>query len=533
MKTPPFAPSSDSAFAKKLVAFAQSKNPRASAATLIAALVALGAWLAIVVFTASQHEFWRDEVRALSVAQAASSPLDLFNVIHNEGHPILWYLILYVGGLMTPHILPLAALGVALGAVALFLFRAPFPFWLKCLFIFGALPVYEYSVMARNYGISMLLFFAAAALYKNKSRHSILLGVTLALLANTNIHSAMLVCLVGLVWAWDVVAERRKNGAARSPGAGFALALVIAAAGVALAALSALPDDTSILGIYRNALGPPALSKPLAQVLQDSSGVFSKLMPEEVPPFLAMALLALAALGLTRRPALFLAALAGLAAFTALFQLVYWGQLRHQGIYLVFLVFLYWLRMDDADDEPARLPARAAQGAGLLALIGLLAGSLVLGARAVTQDIAMPMSSNKDLGAFLAASEAYRDAIIVPEPDYLVESLPYYAPVSLFYPREQRFGKYVAFTTASSKYITLGILLNDAIDLKTKYGKPVLIVLGHKDVGPRSSGTVRFSYGSLFQWYSADVATLNSATTLVGTFTSAASDENYRVFLVK
>jgi hypothetical protein len=189
--------------------------------------------------------------------------------------------------------------------------------------------------------------------------------------------------------------------------------------------------------------------------------------------------------------------------------------------------------MDCADDAPARLPARAARGAGLLALIGLLAGSLVLGARAVTQDIVMPMSSNKDLGAFLTASEAYRDAIIVPEPDYLVESLPYYAPVSLFYPREQRFGKYVAFTTASSKYITLGILLNDAIDLKTKYGKPVLIVLGHKDIGPRSSGTVRFSYGSLFQWYSADVATLNSATTLVGTFTSAASDENYRVFLVK
>jgi len=533
METTHITRSSDSALIKKLLAFAQSKNPRASVATLIAALVVLCAWLILVVFTASQHEFWRDEVRALSVAQSAASPLDLFNKIHNEGHPIVWYLILYLGNLLAPQILPFAALVIALGAVAVFMFFAPFPFWLKCLFLFGVLPVYEYSVMARNYGISMLLFFVAAALYKNKSRHPVLLGVVLALLANTNIHSAMLVCLIALVWAWDAVAERRKNGQTLNPGAGFAAAFVIIAAGVALGVFPALPDDTSILGIYRNPIGPPALSKPPEQVFQEASGVFAKLMPEEAQPFLAMALLALTALGLIRRPALFLAALAGLVAFAALFLLVYWGQLRHQGIYFVFVVFLYWLRMDSANAKPARLPARVAQGMGLVALVGLLAGGVVVGYRAVTQDITTQMSSNKDLGAFLTSSEAYRDAIIVPEPDYLVESLPYYAPVSLFYPREQRFGKYVSFTTASSKYITLGILLNDAIDLKNKYGKPVLIVLGHKDVGPRQSGTARFSYGSLFQWYSADVATLNSATTLVGTFTSAVGDENYRVFLVK
>jgi hypothetical protein len=88
----------------------------------------------------------------------------IFNgLTQHKGHPILWYLLLYIGKTIvdTPLILPVTSIVIAFGAVAVFMFFAPFPLWIRCLFIFSALPVYEYSVMARNYGISMPCYLSA------------------------------------------------------------------------------------------------------------------------------------------------------------------------------------------------------------------------------------------------------------------------------------------------------------------------------------------------------------------------------------
>ena len=166
---------------------------------------ALGVWLAVVVLTTSKHEFWRDEVRALTLARAAESPLDLYGLVQDQGHPVLWYLLLYLGTSIadTPRVLPITSVVIAFAAVALFMIAAPFPLWFRCAFIFGALPLYEYSVMARNYGISMLLLFVAAVLYRKRGQHPIRLALVLALLANTNVHSAVLVGMIAGVWIFE------------------------------------------------------------------------------------------------------------------------------------------------------------------------------------------------------------------------------------------------------------------------------------------------------------------------------------------
>jgi hypothetical protein len=132
--------------------------------TTAIAVAMLVLWLAGVVFTTLSHEYWRDEVRALSLARAATSPFDLYGLIQYDGHPVLWYLLLFIGTSLadSPLVLPIASAAVAMAAVALFVWRSPFELWVKGVFIFGALPFYEYSVVARNYGISMLLLFLAA-----------------------------------------------------------------------------------------------------------------------------------------------------------------------------------------------------------------------------------------------------------------------------------------------------------------------------------------------------------------------------------
>ncbi len=151
------------------------------------------------------HELWRDEVRALSIAMEANSVLDLPVMLKNEGHPVLWYVLLYAGYAITGSklILPALSIMIAFAAVLLFIKSAPFPLWQKVLFIFSYLPFYEYSVMCRNYGISMLLLFSFAHLYTYRKRYPLLPACVLLMLAFTNAHSIILSVLLLMMWCWD------------------------------------------------------------------------------------------------------------------------------------------------------------------------------------------------------------------------------------------------------------------------------------------------------------------------------------------
>ncbi len=87
------------------------------------------AWGIVVSATLPYHEFWRDEVRALSYAMGSSTLTDLLRSLENEGHPALWHLLLYAGYRATASTLVLPALSflIAAAAVYLFIFSPPSP----------------------------------------------------------------------------------------------------------------------------------------------------------------------------------------------------------------------------------------------------------------------------------------------------------------------------------------------------------------------------------------------------------------------
>jgi hypothetical protein len=91
-----------------------------------------------VIWISSHHEIYRDEMRALSIILESNSIPDFFNILKAEGHPALWYIIIYIGWLLikSPIILNITSLIIAIAAVIIFLFRSPFSFIQKALFIF-------------------------------------------------------------------------------------------------------------------------------------------------------------------------------------------------------------------------------------------------------------------------------------------------------------------------------------------------------------------------------------------------------------
>jgi hypothetical protein len=509
---------------------------------MVAALL-LGLWLAAVIFLATRHEFWRDEVRALSLARAAGSPLDLFALIRYDGHPILWYLLLYFGKSLVdiPLVLPATSIIIAFAAVAAFLLLSPFPLWWKSLFIFGCLPLYEYAVMARNYGISMLLLFITAALFRKRRKNPLAFALVVALLANTNVHAIILACAIALLWCWDTVVTQNMRSI-RACGRHLGLPLVIIIAGVLLGLAVAMPGQGSILTVAHS-LNVSKLAEAGIGTILHPERTFHAILPEKndrallpitLPPLAGIFMIYLAVFGLFRRPGLCGAALVAQIALGMLFRAVYAGGYRHQGLFLVFLVFLYWIALESTEDRVVKERAHWLFKTGLYgAMTFLILANLNLTPKTLRQDSRLEMSSSKAFGRFLNASQAYRDAIIVAEPDYLVESLPYYARNLIYIPREHRFGTTVSFTTDAVTRFSLGELISAARDIKARYKRPTLVVLGHRQVGPHDSGEFRFSYNKVFVWSADELARFRRSTALVASFRAAIGDENYRVYAVR
>ena len=65
---------------KKTTDFLQSKDSKANKKTILITIGILALWLVIVIFTETRHEFWRDEIRALTLARQAGSPFELFKI---------------------------------------------------------------------------------------------------------------------------------------------------------------------------------------------------------------------------------------------------------------------------------------------------------------------------------------------------------------------------------------------------------------------------------------------------------------------
>jgi len=521
---------------KRCMFLAKSRNSLANTDIIIISTVILGVWITGVILTTTTHEFWRDEVRALSFARAAISPIDLFRLTRYDGHPILWYLLLYIGKSIIdmPFILPVTSIVIAFAAVAIFMFFSPFPLWLKTLFIFSVLPFYEYSVMARNYGISMLLLFVCAGLYRKRTAYPLLLALALFLLANTNVHSAILVCIITTVWIWDTIIDQ-KTLSFKALGMSLYVPLMIVASGIILCLFTTWPRENTILTNVHS-LGVTDIAKSFIKALEFPAQSFRYIVPlfnGALPGVLANLLLYTAIFGLIPRINLFLAALSGQVALGMFFDLIYKGFGRHQGLLLVFLISLYWIAMETPHLRTTNRIKDMLFKAGLyVSLLTMIFFGIYKSKGYVIRDIRWELSSSKALGAFLNGSGIYREAIIVPEPDYIVESLPYYANNEIYLPREQSFGKTASWTTIAADHISLRDLLATAYKIKKKYDRPVLIVLGHMNLDNSKTNKKRFSYNKIFSWSAKGLSELNRTTKLVGKFQSARSDENYIVYAI-
>ena len=175
-------------------------------------------WLVFAVYIISLiliacfHEPWYDEAEAWQMARCASLKDLLFYIPHYEGHPALWYLLLAIPAkLGVPYELGLKSIACSIAACYgwLFIFRSPFPRVIRLLMPFHYFFFYQYGIVSRPYGISVLCFLLMAMSFHARNEKPLRFLVPVALLCMTSGYGIILAGGICAVWLWEICTEKK------------------------------------------------------------------------------------------------------------------------------------------------------------------------------------------------------------------------------------------------------------------------------------------------------------------------------------
>lgn len=163
---------------------------------------------------AVNHELWFDEAQAWVIARD-NTISGIFRQIGYEGHPPLWYMILYIPShLGLPcTVMPYISWFITAIAGALIMFKAPFHIVTKAAVLFSGGFLFLNSVMSRVYCLINLFIVLIVLVYPNRKKYPVLYGFLIALLANTHICVSGFIGIIGIFMLTDLFKGLKANGA--------------------------------------------------------------------------------------------------------------------------------------------------------------------------------------------------------------------------------------------------------------------------------------------------------------------------------
>ena len=161
----------------------------------------------------AHHTLFFDEVNAWAISAASPNLRTLFHLVHYEGHPWLWYFILWFPSRLTHDPAAMkwveAALGTAvLGVVGML---SPFTSGQRVLIFLGYFLLWEYTVMNRMYSVMFLLALIYAWRRAHTNRGLAVNAGLLGLMANTDVTGLLLSTALLLEYAYTTFRSARND----------------------------------------------------------------------------------------------------------------------------------------------------------------------------------------------------------------------------------------------------------------------------------------------------------------------------------
>jgi len=457
------------------------------------AWLALGLYALIASATIARHEMWRDEMHAWQAVVASDSLMELASNVRTEGHPGLWFAVLYPVSRVTsdPRAMQVVHLAIAITAAAVVLLAAPVPIGWRVLFVAGYFPLYEYCAISRNYALGALLLFTFCALYGARVRRPLLLAAVLFLLAQASAVALILSFSLGVMCIAHARSSRLEAPIRRGPALAalgvWLLGIVVSVVQLSGARVVLQSFDHSqtlaqsrVLGVLS---GPwrGCVPLPRLQLTFWNSNILDGVANADVLQAVlgAVVLVVLASLFVRCGPALALFAVGslGMVAFSLL---IYRGQLRHNGHIVLLLMAALWLTRVLQPGEGGRGNAAGAVGGplpwGAVVVSVLLAANAAAGAYAVAREWRDPFSAGREVADFIRA-QGLAGIPIVGHRDVQVAAVAGYLERPIHYPSLGREAAFLPWKVGWRRPVDDAEAIRQARDLAARQHSEVLVIL--------------------------------------------------------
>ena len=177
------------------------------------------------------HENWADECQAWVIVRD-NDLAGIFDALKYEGHPPLWYMILFPFVKLGFPLVTLSLISWFISVVTAYLvmMKSPFNTGMKAIIIFSCGFLFYNSVISRVYCVIVLLTCLLAILYKERKKYPVIFGLLVGLLAQTHVIMCGLVGIIGIYMIIDFFKDFKTNTAKKN-GMNI-LGLVLAGIGV-------------------------------------------------------------------------------------------------------------------------------------------------------------------------------------------------------------------------------------------------------------------------------------------------------------
>ncbi|MGQ0827033.1 MAG: hypothetical protein ACT4ON_01435 [Bacteroidota bacterium] len=295
-------------------------------------------WLlyAITTFIAVlHHEPNRDEAQVWLIVRDLNLS-GIFSRLYLEAHPCLWYLIVlpFVKTGFPYMTMQLVHWIIAISATGLFLFKAPLNKLLKFLFVFSYYMIFQYSVIARNYSIIILVLFFIATYYQSRFTHPYRYALLIVLLYNSHLIAFGAAAGLSCVYFMDVYKERKIKI--------LLFPLIIMLIGALSPLIQLWPQGDAVHASYITSLN----INTAWVILTGIQNAFIPVIPEyeelKVALFFTL-MFSLFFIFYLRRIPVFIFLLISCGWIFYIFSSILSGSWRQEGLLLIFIIFSFWI----------------------------------------------------------------------------------------------------------------------------------------------------------------------------------------------
>ncbi len=415
---------------------------------LVRALVVSLIFFCVQFVLVHYHELWTDEVHAWEIVRCSHSFHELLFNTRYEGHPQVWFMILYFLQKITVSYFAMQVVHVFIASctVFVFCFFSPFKLWQNILFCAGYFFSYEYSIISRNYAIEVFMLFLCAGVYtRYHGKNLVVLSILFFLFFQTNV----LAIVIGLSFftyiLWNIY-EKDKTNIKR-----FFVPVIIIIAGIITAGVTTLPPaDTAFAGwnIKPDAHGfIRVLSRsfityfPFPELtLHFWNSNFMDTFPHHliIEAILAVIVLFLVSILFRSNRKILLLFFAATIGAWLFYYIKYFGYIRHHGHLFLIFVLCYWFYSADGSVMRDKLSGMINRYFVTAILVVQFAASCCANA----YDIKYPFSNDIPAAKYIQA-ERLDTLPMVGDADFCVSGIAGILHEDVYYMRPAKWGKYI------------------------------------------------------------------------------------------